>query len=133
MSPGASALHGLPRSRRIKHRRDFDRARTQGKRLVQGCLVLNWFPLPPDAVSRLGVITARKLGNAVARSRARRLLRECFRLHQQELARPLEVILVARQGITGRKLGEVEQDYLQALGKARLVKDTLAAGPSPAK
>ena len=129
MPPGPSALHGLPRSRRIKHRRDFDRARTQGKRTVGGCLVLNWLPLPADAASRLGVITARKLGNAVARSRARRLLRECFRLHQQDLAQPLDVVLVARQAILGRRLGDVERDFLHALRRARLVKNTPMAGP----
>ncbi len=127
MPPGSSAPRGLPRSHRIKHRRDFDRARTQGKRRVEGCLVLNWIPRPADSVSRLGVITGRRLGNAVVRSRARRLLRECFRLHQQELAQPLEVVLVARQSILGRKLSEVERDYLQALRGARLVKDPPAA------
>lgn len=129
MPPGPSAPHALPRARRIKYRRDFDRARTQGQRLVGGCLILNWVPLPAGGASRLGVITARKLGNAVARSRARRLLRECFRLHQQELAQPLDVILVARPSILGRTLGEVDRDFLQVLRRARLVKGKPAAGP----
>jgi ribonuclease P protein component len=122
MPSGPSARLGLPRSRRIKHGRDFDRARTQGKRTVEGCLILNWLPLPAGAASRLGVITSRKLGEAVVRSRARRLLRECFRLHQRELVQPADVVLVARQGILGRKLRDVESDYLRALRRARLLK-----------
>jgi hypothetical protein len=60
---------GLPRSRRIKHGRDFARAKLQGRRVVRGCLVANWLPLTPGAESRLGVITGSKLGGAVVRVR----------------------------------------------------------------
>ena len=85
-------------------------------------MIVNWLPLPPEAESRVGVITSRKLGAALARSRARRLLRECFRRHQRDFVRPVEVVLVARQGILGRKLDQVENDFLKALRKAGLLK-----------
>src|SRR5258708_27448328 len=91
-----SATLGLPRGRRMKLGRDFARARTQGKRVVSGCLIANWLALPAGAPARLGVITGRKIGAAVARSRARRLLREAFRLNQLRLAQPLDLVLVAR-------------------------------------
>ena len=39
---------GFPRARRIKQGRDFQRAKTQGKRVVHGCLIANWLPLPED-------------------------------------------------------------------------------------
>jgi ribonuclease P protein component len=113
----------LPRSSRLKHKRDFDRARKEGQRLVSGCLIANWLLLPPDASARVGVVTSRKLGNAVIRARARRLLREAFRLHQHDLARPVDMILVARQSIREKKFAGVERDFLRVLRQARLIKD----------
>ena len=111
---------GLPRSRRIKQARDFARAKVQGKRVARGCLVANWLPLPPGADSRLGVITGRKVGGAVARVRARRLLREAFRLHQRELSQPLDLVLVARPSIVGKGCVQVETDFLAALRQGKL-------------
>ncbi len=93
--------------------------------MVWGCLVANWQRLSAEASSRLGVITGGKIGGAVERNRARRLLRESFRLHQRELACPVDLVLVARPSIVGKGLAEVEKDFLTTLRKARLLK-----GPS---
>ncbi len=120
-----SARLGLSRSYRIKQSRDFSRARTAGSRLVHGCLVMNWVSYEALSHPRLGVITSKKLGNAVVRSRARRLLREAFRLHQHELRKPVDLVLVARSSITRKPFPEVERDLLHALQQARLLK-----GPS---
>ena len=121
-SPPASLA--LPRGRRIKQGRDFARTRTQGRRLAQGCLILNWVVLPAGSVARVGVITGRRIGDAVVRTRARRLLREAFRLHQPNLMQPVDLVLVARASIIGRKLADVTGDYLAALKKARLYRET---------
>ena|SRR3954469_11071787 len=114
---------GLPRERRIKQGRDFLRIKTEGKRFASGCLIANWV-LATGAESRLGVITGRKVGNAVVRTRARRLLREAFRLHQLELNRSVEIVLVARASIVGKAFREVERDLLEALRRGRLLKET---------
>ncbi len=110
----------FPRSRRLKRPGEFARAKADGRRLVCGCLIANVLARPPGHGSRLGVVTSKKIGNAVARSRARRLLRECFRLHQRELARPVDLVLVARPSIAGKKMAEVELDLLRVLRQARL-------------
>lgn len=112
----------LGRAARLKQGRDFTRTRQQGTRLALGCLIANWQCLAPESPSRLGVVTSRKLGNAVVRSRARRLLREAFRIHQYELARPVDLVLVARQSIVGRGYVAVEKDFLTTLRKAGLLK-----------
>jgi ribonuclease P protein component len=112
----------LGRAARLRQNRDFTRLRQQGRRLAQGCLIANWSPLPDGARPKLGVVTSRKIGGAVERSRARRLLRESFRLHQHELAQPLELVLVARQSIAAKKFGDVEKDFLAALNRAGLIK-----------
>ena len=115
------------RAARIKQSRDFARARQEGKRCVFGCLVANWRALPAGSSTRLGVVASRKVGGAVVRSRARRLLRESFRLHQHELAEPVDLILVARNSIADRGLGEVEKDFLTTMERAGLLKRENAA------
>jgi ribonuclease P protein component len=110
------------RAARIKQGRDFARVRQRGERLTMGCLIANWQPLVEAARSRLGVVTSRRLGNAVARNRARRLLRETFRLHQHNLAKPVDLVLVARPSIVGKGLAAVERDFLTTLRKAGLLK-----------
>lgn len=131
MDASSPAPLGLPRERRIKQGRDFARAKVQGRRLAQGCLILNWVDLPPTDLSRLGVITGRKIGHAVIRSRARRLLREAFRLNQCCLTKPVDLVLVARGSIVGKAFSEVETDFLLALKKARLIRaDSEVSGVS---
>lgn len=110
------------RTARLKQGRDFSRLRQAGERLAQGCLVANWQRLAPGASSRLGVITSGKIGGAVVRNRARRLLRECFRLHQHDLAGPVDLVLVARPSIVGKGLAKVERDFLTTLRNAGLLK-----------
>ena len=112
------------RAARLKQGRDFARLRQEGERLAHGCLIANWRSLPAGMSSRLGVITAGRLGNAVVRNRARRLLRESFRLHQHELRQAVELVLVARPSIVGRAFADVERDFLATLRKARLMKGT---------
>jgi len=107
---------------RLKNRRDFEGVRKRGERLASGCLLGNWERLPAGAGSRLGVITSGKLGNAVVRSRARRLLRESFRQHRQDLSAPVNLVLVARASIVGKGFVQVERDFLTLLRRARLLK-----------
>jgi len=113
----------LGRDSRLRQSRDFARVRRQGERLAQGCLIANWNKLSGDAPPRLGVVTSKKIGGAVERSRARRLLRESFRLHQHEFAQPVELVLVARPSIARRGFLEVEKDFLAALNRAGLLKN----------
>lgn len=96
---------------------EFARLKEEGRREISGTLILNW--LPAERL-RLGVVTGRKIGSAVIRSRARRLLREVFRQHQHEVLAPVSMVLVARQSIASGGLEAVRKDYLRALSRARL-------------
>jgi ribonuclease P protein component len=113
----------LGRDSRLAQSRDFARIRQQGERLAQGCLIANWNKLSADAKPKLGVVTSKKIGGAVQRNRARRLLRESFRRHQHEFLQPVELVLVARNSIAGKKFAAVEKDFLAALKRASLLKN----------
>jgi ribonuclease P protein component len=112
----------LGRNMRLKQARDFARVRRDGRRLACGCFIANWRLLPPEAVMRLGVITAKRLGNAVVRARARRLLREAFRLHQHDFAQPVDMVLVAQKPILGQDFAVVDEAFMEMLRKAKLLK-----------
>jgi ribonuclease P protein component len=108
---------------RLKARRDFAGLKETGQRAALGCLVANWKSLPDGSHSRVGIITSRRLGPAVVRNRARRLVREAFRLHQHELRNPVMAVLIPRASIVGKHFTEVERDYLALLRRHRLLKD----------
>jgi ribonuclease P protein component len=82
-------------------------------------MIANWLPAETGKPSRLGVVVSGKVGNAVKRTRIRRLLREAFRLHQHEI-QPVDLVLVARPSIAAKAFADVEHDFLTTLRKARL-------------
>ncbi|HJN90842.1 MAG TPA: ribonuclease P protein component [Verrucomicrobiota bacterium] len=114
-------LAQFPKSSRIQASTDFRANREHGNRLAKGCMLANWRALPSGTPSRLGVITSRHIGKAHIRNRARRLMRECFRLHQHELLQSVNLVLVARRSIVGKRFQSVERHFLTLLKKAGLL------------
>lgn len=92
------ALLGFPASRRVLRKADFDTAFRQGRRLGDPLLSL---VLRPNGLGhpRLGVALAAKVvGNAVARNRLRRIIRDSFRLAQHRLP-AADLVVGARAGV----------------------------------
>ena len=81
-----------------------------------------WVRRAPDASRRLGVVASKRtFRHAVDRNRARRLLRESFRLHRHLLADGVDLVLVARHRILEGGRTEVDRDLLAALRKEKLL------------
>ena len=75
------------------------------------------------AENRLGITAGTKLGHAVLRNRARRRLREAYRLNEQRLKRGYDIVLVARsRSITG-DFDELQRSFLQQCKKLRLLRE----------
>jgi ribonuclease P protein component len=61
--------------------------------------------------ARLGVTASRKLGSAVVRNRAKRLIREAFRATRDLWPDDVDVVVVARQPLTDKKLPDVVAEW----------------------
>lgn len=109
--------------KRLRESAEFVRIKTEGKRLAKGSLLANWVEQAgrEGQPLQLGVVTPKSVGPAMERSRARRLMREAFRVNQAKLKQPLTLVLVARRSIVGNGLAEVERDFLNLMRAARLL------------
>jgi ribonuclease P protein component len=94
---------------RLKARGDFQRVFRCGLR-VDGPLFLLVAAPNDQGFARLGLAAARKLGGAVARNRAKRLLRECFRKNKLP-GLGADLILLPKVDINERSQDEVEREY----------------------
>jgi ribonuclease P protein component len=111
------------REKRLRRSAEFAQIKTEGRRLAKGSLLANWIEQAGARGEplRLGVVTPKNVGSAVERARARRLMREAFRLNQGKLKQPLTLVLVARRSIVGNGLAAVERDFLNLMQAARLL------------
>lgn len=113
----------LPRSRRITRRGDFERIRQsgqsiRGKHLVLGYLADEDLPEP----FKLGLITTRKLGNAVTRNRFRRLMRGVIHRTGEKITHGHWLVIIARHSAAEAKSEQLEKEWKWLLHKAGLMR-----------
>ncbi len=70
-------------------------------------------------VNRLGITAGKKVGNAVCRNRAKRMIRQAYRETEALLPRGLDLVIVARASITEEKTQAVTAQ-LQGRGLKQL-------------
>jgi ribonuclease P protein component len=75
----------------------------------------------PETRPRLGVVAGRSVGRAVARNRAKRLLREAARAYQARLRPGWDVVLIARAPLARARLAEARTAVGQVLARAGVI------------
>ncbi len=112
--------HRFGRSARLRRRVEFTAVQSGGRRAPGKFLTLLG---RPNALGRdrLGIIASKRVGNAVARNRAKRRVRELFR---REDSRPagvvdLDLVVIVRSDLVGAPFDAVATDFRAALKKLR--------------
>lgn len=86
-----------PKSARLRRRREFLETQRLGKRRHTAHFVLIRASGPGPSV-RLGVTASTRVGNAVARNRVKRFIREIFRRRRAELTDRSNLVIIAKPG-----------------------------------
>ena len=78
--------------------------------------MIMWLRPAPDSDRRLGVVAAKRtFRRAVDRAKAKRALREAYRLNRYRMKGRQDVVVVARRAVLGASLRDVESDLLNLL------------------
>lgn len=92
IDPSAPGKH--PRQARVRHRREFLRIQRRGVRVHTPAFTVIALA-GHEGRARLGCAVSKRVGNAVLRTRVRRLLKEIFRRLARSLP-PVDVVVVAK-------------------------------------
>jgi len=110
----------FPRSARILLTRDFQKVFGQETNVV-GKFMVVWVGRRGESGVRLGVVASKRtFRRAVDRNRAKRLLREAFRLNRAQVDAAVDLVIIARRRILSVKCQDVGRELMWLLRKAGL-------------
>ena len=118
--------------RRLRSAREFDVVFKRGRRLP-GPLFLRAVAENRRGTFRLGLAVSRRVGGAVARNRARRLLRESFRRLPRQAGAGIDVVVVPNKDIVSCSQAEVDRELGARLARVRRASEPPGARPDPAR
>ena len=108
-------------SESLKKNRDFQFIYRNGKSFGNRYLVMYVYPRDTGR-NRLGISVSKKVGNSVVRHHLTRLIRESYRLHEEQFVDGLDMIVIARPGAKERNFFEIESALLHLARKQKLVR-----------
>ena len=116
--PDSLPEFGFPQARRIRKRDDYQAVYHGGVRLGTKYFTVFALATGSGLPSRIGLTVTRKIGNAVARNRCKRLLREAVRKNWSLLPDGLDVVLHARRPLAEAHARDVENEIVRVLPQA---------------
>jgi ribonuclease P protein component len=109
------------RASRLIRASEFRSVKASGKSWTGKHLVLAILTQGSEAAPRIGIITTKRIGNAVCRNQVRRRIREIFRLNQHRIQKGLWLVTIARASSTRATFAELERDWLRLIERASIL------------
>ncbi len=72
------------------------------------------------AVKRLGIVASKKVGNSVMRNKARRRIKEIYRINENNIKNGYDIVIIARAAIHQVTFADLEKSVLKLLRKFEL-------------
>lgn len=104
----------------LKLNKDFKRLYYRGKCVVARSVVI-YTQKNRLGRNRLGLTCGKTIGKAVQRNRAKRLMRESYRLLGGNLKQGYDIVIIARTRILGKKCYDVLKDVRYAFSKQDMI------------
>lgn len=92
---------------------EFKRVYGRGRSAVRSCLVVYALPRKSGGV-RLGLTAGKKVGCAPQRNRARRRLKELFRLNIESISPKYDIVIVARARAVRAQSSVLKSEFIAA-------------------
>lgn len=121
----------LPSRLHLKESRDFARIKAEGRSQSGRFFVLAMRQDVGVSTFQFGLITGKRLGNAVIRNRLRRQLREIIRAHQEEIVLGWQFVTIARWRAPEADFSELEQDWVRLAKRQGLLVKKSKPEPAP--
>jgi len=120
------------RTTRVRKRAEFERIQKGGGRVSTRTFVLVFSGRRDRGPARLGITASRKIGGAVIRNRAKRLVREAFRVTNDLFPPGIDVVVIVRKPPGDLKTAHVVEEWRSAAKQlARRIEEALAACAGP--
>ncbi|MBO5845609.1 MAG: ribonuclease P protein component [Clostridia bacterium] len=75
-----------------------------------------------EYINRFGISVSKKIGGAVCRNRAKRIIRAAYRVHSDKLYTGYLIVVSARGAIVGKKTQDVEAELFRAFEKLEMIR-----------
>jgi ribonuclease P protein component len=122
----------FPRSARLSRGGEFAQLKQEGRTYPGRFVVLSVLARPDDSSpARVGIITSRRVGNAVARNRVRRHLREIFRAARPQLRPGLWLVLIARVPAAGAAHHDLQAEWERLARRSGICEPLSLKDPPP--
>jgi ribonuclease P protein component len=130
--PGGAVRLRFPRTRRLTHGAEIERVRRGGRYWAVGPVVLYALQAAqPETPTRSTAIAGKKIGNAIARNRAKRWIREAFRAQLPYIKKGWELVWIARPSMQTSDFGRVQAAVAECLKRAQLYENSGIVGNPP--
>jgi ribonuclease P protein component, eubacterial len=103
----------------LRKKSDFDAIYRAGESVPDRYVVL-FYRKNDLPYTRTAFLASKKVGNSVQRNRAKRLMRESYRLNEDRFSAGYDLIFIARNTIEGKKLKDVEKSLMNAAARGKV-------------